>query len=275
MNGQTTELTTTELTTTGGELRKIEATPETSVLSLIQLAIEKGQDATELYAILREERGDHRKKAFIAAKAQFQAQCPAVPKAGTNSQYKVTRDGVQRDSRFAPLDVMQRIAGPHLTANGFGAQFQRDLEYEASHPGWVCELLVMAHAQGHAESYPCPMPIPKPVINSAGKAVQNDCQCVGVALEYSRRQAYREGTGIRLEGEDTDGNLPDGADAETVTEEQARTLNDLLLQLTDARKPKFLAYMGVAKLSEIPAAEFNRAADALEKEIKAMRKGGT
>ena len=30
-----------------------------------------------------------------------------------------------------------RIAGQLLPA----AQFQRDLEYEASHPGWVCELL--------------------------------------------------------------------------------------------------------------------------------------
>lgn len=234
--------------------------PQSEVGALIRLALEKGQNPTELYAILAEERKAQAESAFIKAKANFQAECPPVPKSQVNPQFTATVDGVKRVSMFAPLDAMQTLADPHLANNGFSYDWQ---EGPSTPDGKRQLLFILSHVGGHSKQYPAR-------ITEPSKGGCSEPQKDGIAYEYARRQSFRNGTGIRVVGEDNDGNIDD-AKPETVTEEQARTLNDLLIaaeEISAGTRTRMLAWAGAAAVADVPASKFNEACSRLNATIK-------
>ena len=233
---------------------------------LIQLAINAGQNPTELYAILREERARDAKAQFVAAKAKFKAECPPVPKSSTNPQFSVTEAGVRKESKFAPLDVMQTIADPHLANNGFSYDWQED----ATAPESARRLLfILSHVGGHSETYPARITAPS-------KGGCSEPQKDGIAYEYARRQSFRNGTGIRVVGEDNDGNDPP---EDRISGDESVSLLDALYELTDgseaaceAIRKRFTARYGIENVADLPASKLADAQAAIDK-MRAKMKG--
>ena len=228
--------------------------------SLIRAAVERGINPTELYAILREERAMSSKSAFSKAKAKFQSECPPITKTQANPQFTVTRNGTTQATQFAPLDAMQTVADPHLHANGFSYDW-RDASDQAP-VGKVKVIFVLTHTGGHAEEYPCTMSAPS-------KGGCSEPQKDGIAYEYARRQSFRNGTGIRIVGEDLDGDTSQAAVA-YITEAQKTELVGRCDE-TGANVPKLLAWAGCTSIDEFPASKFAAAIELLKQKPKAKQ----
>jgi hypothetical protein len=90
-------------------------------------------------------------------------------------------------------------------------------------------------------------------------AVMSKQQQHAAALTYAKRQSLVQALGLTTTDPDTDGA---GDSAEAITEDQQTELADLLQQ-SKADMRKFLSWLGVEKLSEIPARDYTRAKEAL------------
>jgi len=233
------------------------------VMQLIRVALDNKMDPGKLYDVLNAERARQAKSEFIAAKAKFQRECPPIPKSQANPQFEVKRDGVMRQSMFAPLEAMQTVADPHLEANGFSCDWKEPT------PGPNGERylhFVMSHVGGHSEEYPARITTPE-------KGGCSEPQKDGIAYEYARRQSYRNGTGIRVVGEDTDGNDPTPEAA--LTEDQRRTVNDLLVEAgLPEGKPRveWLRIFEVERIADLKATMFGPVTNALNARIKGQRR---
>lgn len=241
----------------------ISPNPVAEVLQLIRMSIENKLDPGKLHDILKEERSLQAKGAFITAKAKFKKECPPVPKSQANPQFAAERDGVKTKSMFAPLETMQTLADPHLGANGFS------YDWKEPPPGPDGERylhFVLEHVGGHSETYPARITPPE-------KGGCSEPQKDGIAYEYARRQSFRNGTGIRIVGEDNDGNDPPQSDA-AIDENQRRTINDLFLELKldDAGRAAFLAIFEVKSVAEIKQVMFGPVANALNARIKGAKR---
>lgn len=226
--------------------------------SLIRVALDKGMNPTELYAILREERAQKAKSAFSAAKAKFQSECPPIDKSATNPQFSVTRNGVAVQSSFAPLETMQAIADKHLHANGFSYDW-RDAS-DTAPVGKIKLLFILTHAGGHSEEYPC-------TISAPSKGGCSEPQKDGIAYEYARRQSFRNGTGIRIVGEDLDGDTNAATSTEYITDDQKTELVGRCDE-TGANVPKLMKWAGCTSFDDFPAAKFAGAIDLLKSKPK-------
>lgn len=252
------------------QLVTVEAQPlarvESETASLIRVALEKGLNPTELYAILREERAAVAKAAFITAKAAFKGQCPEIRRSEPSGQFtRVDSAGVKRPYCFAPLDQMQTIADPHLKANGFSY----DWTEEKGEGDEVYFVFVLSHTGGHSERHRVKLVAPD-------KGGFSPPQGHGIARAYARRQSYQDGLGLRIVGEDQDGNT---GTPELITVEQMQTLNDLLIELAEARgttvevvRPGFCKAQSVDQVGDIPAAQYAKAAQQIEQGIARARK---
>lgn len=233
-------------------------------MQLIRVAIENKLDPGKLHEGLSKERDRQAKAWFVAAKAKFKKECPPIPKSQANPQFKVEREGTTRMSMFAPLESMQTIADPHLEANGLS------YDWKEPPPGPNGERylhFVLSHIGGHSEEYPARITPPE-------KGGCSEPQKDGIAYEYARRQSFRNGTGIRVVGEDNDGNDPPPATS-TIDENQRRTVNDMLIEagLPEGQlRKEWLAIYGCGTIAEIKSSLFAVVTNALKYRIDRMRK---
>ena len=86
---------------------------EPSIGLILQQAVAQGMapEGLEKLMALYERMSDRvAAHQYAAAMAAFKAECPAIPRRTENSQFKVTRDGVQVPRRYASLeDIAQTI----------------------------------------------------------------------------------------------------------------------------------------------------------------------
>ena len=223
--------------------------PASEVEQLIRLAIAAGQNPTELYAIMRDERADRRVQAFARAKWELIGQCKRIVETKTGGG--ITKSGKEFKFPYADLcdildqalSVLQRLGFSHgfsLVVLADGKQYQR------------CTL---RHREGHAET--CDVPY-MPDMGGHMNAIQQ----IGSGLTYSERYAMLGALGLP-----TGGPPVDSATLKPITEEQVRSLNDLIIQV-GADRAKFLEFAGVKMLQEIKASQFDRLADMLNAKAK-------
>ena len=95
-------------------------------------------------------------------------------------------------------------------------------------------------------------------------------QVFGVAETYGRRLSLVAALGLTMCDPDTDG--APGTATKYITEEQANSLNDFIIQ-TDSNKAKLLEIYGVKQIVELNTVQY---ADAIAKlKIKQQRKAAT
>ncbi len=223
--------------------------PDASALSVITHAIEKGatpETMRELLAVRREWEADEARKAFNLSLADFQRQCPIIPK-----------EDKAYDKMYARMDRIWRTIRPISTPLGLTVTWQ------------VCELRegniahvegTLAHEQGHGQPIRMDVPLPARITNSSGKELQNAAQQMGSAFTYAQRYAFCAALGVVTGDDDDDGA---GAGAEFISELEAKQVSELLAAcegLAEFDKAKFWRWAGVTNVREITG---NRLADVL------------
>lgn len=214
--------------------------------------IAKMERLFEMHAQMRAERA---KREFWAAFSVMQPELPTIGRNGqimTNEKNaKGEKTGNQvKQSKYALWEDIDEAARPIYSKRGFSLSFRI-----SQTPERLTTTAVLAHRSGHFEETAFASPI-----DSTGS--KNNVQGWGSAFSYGKRYTGTAILNIVTRGEDDDGKK--AGEAATITEEQVIILRDIILAV-EADEAKFAAYMGVAKLSELPATAFDRAKAALSK----------
>jgi hypothetical protein len=223
-------------------LMEIHTTTPGDIVSLLRLALEKGQpvEALEKLQALHERVSDRAAAIeFAEALAKFQSTCPPVKK--TSTAKIMTDSGVLKYSyNYAELDEIAVTIAPHLQASGLS--YTWDSEIADKMLKCTC---ILRHVNGHKvpAQFSCPI---------GGSPSMSEQQKYASTLTYARRQSLVQALGLTTTEPDTDGE----GDMEPIDEEQAQDL-EALIQEVGADKVKFLSWLGVRALTEIPAKNFD------------------
>lgn len=225
--------------------------PQEEMSGLVRLAIEQNVsvDVLERLVALQERVSDRNaRQAMSEAVASFQAECPSIKKGRTARI--ATKAGGSYSYTFASLDEIARAIRPLLHRHGLS--YTWDSTTDGKTLSCTC---ILRHVEGGEDraTFTCP---------TDTKAEMSGAQATAAALTYARRQALVQVLGLTVTDDDNDGAPP--VSAEKITESQAADLAALANEV-GADLPKFLKYMKVGALSEIPASEYARAVRALEK----------
>ena len=183
----------------GGEKLPTEtATTDIAIRSemgqLMKMAIEKNMvDSLEkLISLKRAEEERQCKREFDRDFAEMQKEFDPVKRTKENKKY---------NSKYAPVDALQRQYGPILSAHGFAYDWEEEPHEDGSVTSWF-----LLSKYGHTKRTPVKMPAYTPDKAAAsGKDIMNPLQAVGTVLSYGHRYSMKSGLGITEEDEDTDG----------------------------------------------------------------------
>jgi len=169
---------------------------------------------------------------FKAALARIQPRMPRVSKLG-----KIEVSGVVR-SRFARYEDVDEMIRPLLGEEGFAVDFDTEMSGAA-----IKVILRVSHREGHSELRSITLPVD-------GSGSKNSVQGVGSTVSYGKRYLIVGFFNIITVDEDNDGA------GDVITEDQANKINDMLIY-TSANRAKFLEWVGVPEVADIPAARYD------------------
>lgn len=171
-----------------------------------------------------------------------------MPKIRRNKENKETH------SKYADLEAVTDAAVPIYTKHGFSLSYGTA---DCPIPGHYRVTGLCAHSGGYERGYQADVPID----NTGPKGTQNKTMThgFGSTMSYGRRYLLCLIFNITLTNEDKDGNQLGSC----ITEQQVADLMALASEVK-ADRQKFLKYMDVEKLSDIPAKDYQKAVRALE-----------
>lgn len=230
---------------------ELATTQPATPMAMIQLAVESNADPERLEKLMdlqeRWEAGNAR-KAFFQAMADFQSQCPAIPKDG-----EVKDRSGKLMYKFAKLETVLATVREVEQACGFRHRWdQVDLDN-----GGVKVTCHVTHIEGHAEETSVTIP-PAKGINT------NAAQDRGIIIKYGKRYSLLNAYGLEPDEGDTDGRIPGG---DTVTPEQAVAIDSALAELDDVTVAKFYKWAGCETAADLPAAKYQDAMRSLRKKV--------
>lgn len=238
---------------TGSQTAVIVREDGASVADLLRLAVDKlgGEGAPAVVEALEKlvalhERVEAKRAAgeFASAMAAFQQTCPSIPRSSTAKI--VTKSGSSYSYRYAELDQIAEIVKPFLGEAGMF--YSWDTEDQGDKVKCTC---ILRHSNGHmvSSTFSCP---------TDSKADMSGAQRNGSAVTYAKRQSLIQVLGLTTCDPDTD-----GADHAKITKHQAMTIETLIAD-SGADEAKFLQFMGVAQIGDIPISGMQRAVNALD-----------
>ncbi len=205
------------------------------------------------------------RKAYHAAMAAAKAEIPVISK---NCSVDFTSQKGRTNYRYEDLAEIARTVDPILSKHGIFYHF-----ITHSIPGEpISVTCVLTHRDGH-----CVQNTLTAGRDESGN--KNGIQSIGSAVTYLQRYTLKAALGLAAAKDDDgalappvpngDGNgasgngqrAPDAAN-KTITAEQAVTITQLVGEVK-ADIPKFLTYMRVPSIAEMPANQYQRAIDAL------------
>lgn len=170
---------------------------------------------------------------FGNAIAAFQAKCPQIKKERSIDL------GGGKGPQYASLDDIMRVITPLLAEAGLGVSYSASLTDNGS-----MRVLCNVRKGRHVETTEITLAVPS-------QMRVNDTQRMGAALSYAKRYALCAALNIIVTDEDSDAN----GLAQTITEEQIATLKELI-ESTDTDIKRFLKWLAVERLADIPAAQY-------------------
>lgn len=213
------------------------ATP--TPMRLIELAINNNVDPAKLkglYMLQQRHERSEAKKAFSAAMAAFQRDCPAIHK---SRDVKDKND--KRRYGFASFEDVLKVAKPHMIAHGLSYSFGSSVV-----EGWMsinCHIRVGDHEEIYAFHSQTP-----DLLKLASALYCNEAQARGAWDSYMKRYCFCNALGIVVTNEDNDlvGQVPEATDK--ITSAQIKEINELidkheidLAKLLDWRQRESLA----------------------------------
>lgn len=168
------------------------------------------------------------------------------------------KENQQTNSRYADLERVNAVIVPVYTKHGFSLSFGTADCPMAGHYRVTC---LVSHVAGHSRAYQAD--IPADMTGLKGNANKTATHGFGSTMSYGRRYLTLLVFNITLTNQDNDGNQPQ----DTVTAEQIANIEALLTE-TASDKAKFLRYLKVESIEDIPAKNYS----AVVKIIEAKRK---
>lgn len=218
--------------------------------TIAEASVNPNMDSAKLLALVElQERVLNReaREAFAEAFVKMRPQLPTVIRTKHNSQTK---------SNYAPLEEINETIDPVLNRHGFGTS----TKVISQDPSGVTVRAELWHEKGHVEHNQITIPIDDCGI--AGTKNKTLPHAVASSVQYAKRIALCSLLNIST-GDDRDGNLRIG-------DEEAAELKQLLKD-TNSDVKKFLAFMKVSSVDEIPAKQYLKAKNA----IRSKKKEGT
>ena len=242
--------------TDDGQSKALTYTPAggMDVERLMALAIEKEGtvDVLErLVALRNTEMERQAREAFFDALARFHRVVPPIPRTKRGASF-VDKAGVEHVTWYAPLDGIQKIANPILHPLGLFYSWSNEATEKA-----VTTHCTLRHVLGHSETSSMALPVSGPPKSSVTQASSG-------TRSFGKRITLSDVLGIST-CDEHDGAGSDDA-GETVSFEQLTNLEGLYDEVKlRVDFPKFCAFFGITKLSEMPAAKYGQAIDMLER----------
>ncbi|HMC55008.1 MAG TPA: ERF family protein [Gemmatimonadaceae bacterium] len=226
----------------------------TSVTDLLHLAVENGTpvEALEKLVDLHERIAEREARMeFVRALASFKAKCPPIVHSRTANF--ATRGGQKVSYSYTELDELARIIDPVLTEHGFSYGWDERLD-----KGMVTTTCTLYHVSGHSRQSSFTLPAD----NDSAASPQ---QKIGMADTYASRRSLIAVLGLTTADKDP---RPAEIDPTPINEDQVIALQDLLVE-AGRTLPKFLSFLGVESLEQLPRVRFNEARSALDTIIAA------
>jgi hypothetical protein len=181
------------------------------------------------------------KAAYSDALSQMQPELPVIAERG-----KIDL-GRGKPQSYALWEDINEAIKPVLAKHGFAVSFRTGRE-----DGMIVVTGILSHRDGHSEETTMHLPI-----DASGS--KNAVQAVGSSTSYGKRytaSALLNLTSRLSEDKDDDGRAAGAAGP--ITDEQADEIAKLITA-TKSDIGKFLAFMKVESISDIPAAQFDKA----------------
>ena len=215
---------------------------------LLAIAVQQGADIDRLEKLMelqeRWEKNEAR-KAYVAAMNAFKANPPELFK-NRHVKYNNT------EYDHASLDHVTNTIASALSAHGLSHRW----DVQQLEGGVIRVTCVITHVLGHSES----TPLQSGADPSGGK---NSIQAIGSAVTYLQRYTLLAATGLATKEMDNDGKTT----AETISDSQAADLVSLMEEV-GANREKFLAFLKIDAIENLPASEYPRAVKVLEAKRK-------
>ncbi len=198
-------------------IKKSETTVSINPDLMIMTAIEKGMtiDMLKEFLDLRERvKNEQAKAAFNEAMTAFQAECPVIPKTKVVMNKKEKGGGERY--RFAPMDVISRIAQPFISKNGFSHTTRTEIIKEPFLG--IRATITISHVAGYSKEFSFEAPMDP-------GAYMTEPQKWLSAATFASRIVFCNGFGIKTGNDDNDANFenPDDPEAQKKkAEEEAR-----------------------------------------------------
>lgn len=196
------------------------------------------------------------KKAYNVAMAEFKANPPKIDKDKTVAYD--TSKGKTSYHHASLANVTDKI-NEALSKYGLSAS------WFTKQNGEILVTCKIAHIMGHSEE----TTLSAPADTSGSK---NSIQAIGSTITYLCRYTLLCLTGLATEDQDDDGNSA-GVPVEYINEKEVNQLLDCIAELK-IDEAKFLAYMKITKLEEMPKSEFKKAMIVIENKRKAQNAKG-
>lgn len=224
-----------------------------SPLALLDKALSSGMEPDKLGKLMDlAERWEDRQaeKAFKAALADFQAECPPVQKKRGVSLDRTDRSKIAYT--YASYDDVNEVARPIMTKHGFSASFDTKMTDKV---GFLTVLCTVSHSAGHSVTSNWDVPIPSMSVN--------DTQKFGAAVSYAKRYALCGALNIIVTDED-----PDAAGLDVLSEGDASTIARMIeLCGSSINMNKFLTFAEADEISHIPTRNLRKLTKLLEDKL--------
>lgn len=233
------------------QVAKIEPVEASTMVSMIErVALDPNASIEKLERMLAmKERLDLQaaKEAFNAAFSACQAEIPTVLRNKRNTQ---------TNSNYSDLAAIEAVAMPVVTAHGFSIRFFPTKSEVEGHYG----VDAVVSRAGYSETYHADVPADGAGLK--GTANKTATHAFGSTMSYGRRYLFCMIFNIATK--DDDGNAAGSA---SITADQFMELRNLMEE-AHADEAKFLAYLGVEHLEELPKVKFTGAIASLRRKIR-------
>ncbi len=193
---------------------------------------------------------NHARKSYTAAMARFKANPPEILK---DKQVSYTTTKGRTEYAHATLGAVCRAVIKGLSEHGFSHRWDVK-QFEDK----VVVACIVTHEEGHSENVTL-FAFP----DESGS--KNSIQALGSTITYLQRYSLLSVTGLAAAEDDDDGAASEVI--ELITDNQALDLQALAEEV-GADKTKFLAFLNVEKLADLPKKRLQEAVQALKNKAK-------
>jgi len=216
-------------------------------MDMIQMAVQNGSTPEQLNSLMDlHDRWEEKqaKKSFVLALAKFRKDCPDINK-----------DAKAHTSKYATLSNTLDTIKSTMENCGLTHSWRTETDGKEEKKE-VTVICIVTHIDGHSEQ----SSLSAALDLGAGR---NTIQAMGSTVSYLQRYTLFAVLGITAREMDDDGYGTN----QKIDEDQKKEIIDLI-KATDTDTAKFMKFMNVASVDEIPLLKFNKAKIALKAKVK-------